>query len=141
MSDSTPKVTGIGGIFFRSKDPKATKDWYGENLGLAITPYGSSFEFRNANRPDEINYLSWSPFAEDTDYFEPLEKEFMVNYRVQNIEGLVEKLKANGVNVVDKIVAYDYGKFVHIMDLEGNKIELWEPVDSVFTDMGGETTK
>ncbi|TKG95078.1 VOC family protein [Puteibacter caeruleilacunae] len=141
MSDNTPKVTGIGGIFFRSKDPQKTNEWYGKNLGLAIDPYGSAFEFRNANRPDEINYLRWSPFSEDTDYFEPSQKEFMINYRVQNIEGLVEQLKANGVTVVDEIVEYEYGKFVHIMDPEGNKIELWEPIDSVFTAMGGETTK
>jgi predicted enzyme related to lactoylglutathione lyase len=141
MSNNTPKVTGIGGIFFRSKNPKDVKEWYGENLGLAITEYGSSFEFRNANRPEEINYLNWSPFKDDTTYFSPSEKEFMINYRVQNIEGLVEKLRENGVTIVDEIVAYDYGKFVHIMDLEGNKIELWEPIDEVFTKMGGATTK
>ena len=141
MDDTTPKVTGIGGIFFRSKDPKESREWYNKNLGLATTEYGSSFEFRNTNRPDEINYLSWSPFEEDTDYFNPSEKEFMINYRVQNIEGLVNNLKANGVEGVDEIVTYDYGKFVHIMDNEGNKIELWEPIDSVFTEMGGETTK
>jgi predicted enzyme related to lactoylglutathione lyase len=141
MSDNTPKVTGIGGIFFRSKDPKAAKDWYGQNLGLAISDYGSSFEFRNAHRPDEINYLSWSPFKDDMDYFDPSKKEFMINYRVQNIDGLVKNLKTNGVTVLDEIAEYEYGKFVHIMDLEGNKIELWEPIDSVFTQMGGETTK
>ncbi len=141
MNDLTPKVTGIGGVFFRSKNPKQTKEWYGKNLGLAITDYGSTFEFRNANRPNERNYLSWSPFKEDTNYFEPSEKEFMINYRVQNIEALVKKLKANGVIIVDEIVSYDYGKFVHVMDLEGNKLELWEPVDHVFTEMGGDTTK
>jgi len=140
MKDKTPKVTGIGGIFFRSKNPADVKKWYGENLGLAISEYGSSFEFRNANHPDEINYLSWSPFPETTEYFNPSKKEFMINYRVQNIEGLVKKLKENGVTIVDEIEEYDYGKFVHIMDLEGNKIELWEPVDSVFTKMGGPTT-
>ena len=141
MKDNTPKVTGIGGIFFKTKDPAAMKDWYGSNLGLAIDPYGSAFEFRNANRPDEINYLRWSPFAEHTDYFQPSEKDFMINYRVQKIEALVEQLQANGVTVVDEIETFEYGKFVHILDPEGNKIELWEPVDSVFTAMGGPTTK
>lgn len=141
MADTIPKVTGIGGIFFRTKDPSKTKEWYGENLGLAISQYGSSFEFRNANRPDEINYLQWSPFEEGTDYFDPSDKEFMINYRVQNMDGLVRKLRENGVTIVDEIVEYEYGKFVHIMDPEGNKIELWEPVDSVFTEMGGPTTK
>jgi len=141
MNDTTPKVTGIGGIFFKSEDPQKIKEWYGKNLGLAIDAYGSPFEFRNANRPDEINYLMWSPFAEKTEYFLPSEKQFMINYRVQNIEALVEKLRANGVTIVDTIEVYDYGKFVHIMDPEGNKLELWEPVDSVFTKMGGATTK
>ena len=141
MDEKPPKVTGIGGIFFKTENVKATKEWYGKHLGLAISEYGSSFEFRNANRPDEINYLNWSPFAKDTSYFNPSQKEFMVNYRVQNIEGLIEKLKAAGVTICDEIEEYDYGKFVHIIDLDGNKIELWEPVDSVFTAMGGETTK
>ncbi|MCK9398868.1 MAG: VOC family protein [Bacteroidales bacterium] len=140
MNDTVPKVTGIGGIFFRSKNPEETREWYGKNLGLAINEYGSSFEFRNANRPDEINYLQWSPFEEGLDYF-PAAQEFMINYRVQNIEELVKKLRANGVNIVDEIEEFEYGKFVHILDPEGNKIELWEPIDSVFTQMGGETTK
>jgi predicted enzyme related to lactoylglutathione lyase len=139
--DTTPKVTGIGGIFFFSEDPEKTKEWYAENLGLEVNQWGSSFEFRNANRPDEINYLQWSPFKQGSEYFSPSKKEFMVNYRVQNIEGLVNKLKNNGVTILDSIETYDYGKFVHIMDAEGNKIELWEPVDSVFTEMGGKTTK
>ena len=141
MNEKTPKVTGIGGIFFRSKDPKKSREWYRDHLGLAINNYGSSFEFRNAHEPQEINYLQWSPFDEQTDYFDPSKKEFMINYRVQNLEGLVEKLKKEGIQVLDEIASYDYGKFVHIMDHEGNKIELWEPVDRVFTEMGGETTK
>ena len=141
MNDTTPKVTGIGGIFFRSEDPQKIKEWYGQNLGMAIDEWGSPFEFRNANRPDEINYLIWSPHDQVTEYFKPSEKQFMINYRVQNIEGLVKKLRENGVTIVDTIEEYDYGKFVHIMDPEGNKIELWEPVDSVFTAMGGATTK
>ena len=141
MDDQTPKVTGIGGVFFKTSDPQKTKEWYSKNLGLATNEYGSPFEFRNAHRPDEINYLNWSPFSDDTDYFNPSEKEFMINYRVQNIVGLVENLKENGVKVVDEIEEYEYGKFVHIMDDDGNKIELWEPVDVVFTKMGLPTTK
>lgn len=141
QQEKTPKVTGIGGIFFFSENPEKTKDWYAKNLGLEVNKWGSSFEFRNANKPDEINYLQWSPFKKGSDYFAPSKKEFMINYRVQNIEGLVKKLKTNGVTVADSIETFDYGKFVHIMDAEGNKIELWEPIDSVFTAMGGKTTK
>ncbi|TNF42649.1 MAG: VOC family protein [Bacteroidetes bacterium] len=140
-NDTIPKVTGIGGIFFFSDNPDKAKEWYANNLGLEVNEWGSSFEFRNANRPDEINYLQWSPFKSGSTYFAPSKKEFMINYRVQNIEGLVKKLKANGVTILDEIETYDYGKFVHIMDPEGNKIELWEPVDKVFTEMGGKTTK
>ena len=137
----TPKVTGIGGIFFFAEDPEKTRAWYAENLGLAVSEWGSSFEFRNAHRPEEINYLQWSPFKQGSDYFAPSDKEFMVNYRVQNIEGLVRKLQENGVIVLDDIATYEYGKFVHVLDAEGRKIELWEPVDRVLTSMGGETTK
>ncbi|PLX22833.1 MAG: glyoxalase [Marinilabiliales bacterium] len=141
MDKSEPKVTGIGGIFFFSQNPKETKDWYHKNLGLAVNEYGSTFEFRNANKPDEINYLQWSPFEEGSDYFKPSDREFMINYRVQNIEALVKKLIVNGVRILDEIEEYDYGKFVHIMGPEGTKIELWEPKDHVFTAMGGDTTK
>ena len=138
---TTPRVTGIGGIFFYSKNPKETNEWYGKNLGLAIDEWGSPFEFRNANRPEEINYLRWSPFDEKSDYFKPSDKEFMINYRVNNMEGLIKKLRDNGVHIVDDIQEFEYGKFIHIMDNEGNKIELWEPIDTVFTAMGGVTTK
>jgi predicted enzyme related to lactoylglutathione lyase len=126
--DTTPKVTGIGGIFFFSDNPKETKEWYAKNLGFEINKWGSSsFESRNLNKPDEINSLQWSPFKKGDEYFSPSKKDFMINYRVQNIEGLVNKLKENGVTILDSIATYDYGKFVHIMDSEGNKIELWEP--------------
>lgn len=139
--DLTPKVTGIGGIFFFSENPEQTREWYAKHLGLEVNQWGSSFEFRNANRPEEINYLQWSPFKQGSEYFAPSKREFMINYRVQNIEGLVKKLRVEGVTIVDEIETFDYGKFVHIMDAEGNKIELWEPVDHVFTAMGLPTTK
>lgn len=127
QTDTTPKVTGIGGIFFFTENPKETREWYAQNLGLDVNDWGSTFESRNFNNPDVIDSLQWSPFKKDDAYFSPSKKEFMINYRVQNIEGLVAKLKQNGVTVLDDIASYDYGKFVHIMDTEGNKIELWEP--------------
>ncbi|WP_039948840.1 VOC family protein [Leptospira fainei] len=125
-----PKVTGIGGIFFFSDNLQQTKEWYAKNLGLEINEWGSTFESRNIDRPDEINSLQWSPFKRGDKYFSPSKKDFMINYRVQNIEGLVNNLKKNGVTVLDSIEASDFGKFVHIMDTDGNKIELWEPIDS-----------
>jgi len=130
INDTTPKVTGIGGIFFYSDNPKETNEWYSENLGIEINDWGSSsFESRNVNKPDKINSLQWKLFKNGDEYFSPSKKEFMINYQVQNIEGLVTKLKENGVTILDSIATYDYGKFVHIMDNEGNKIELWESVD------------
>ena len=126
VNDTTPKVIGIGGIFFFSDDPKQTREWYAKNLGLAVNDWSSTFESRNIQNPEEINALQWSPFKNGSEYFAPSEKEFMINYRVQNIEGLVDQLKENGVEVLDEITSYDYGKFVHIMDADGNKIELWE---------------
>ena len=126
--DTTPRVTGIGGIFFYSDHLKDTKEWYTKNLGIEINDWGSSgFESRNIDRPDEINSLQWKPFEKGDDYFSPSKKEFMINYRVQNIEGLVTKLTENGVTILDNMETYDFGKFIHIMDAEGNKIELWEP--------------
>ena len=142
MENKKKKVTGIGGIFFKCKSPDEMKNWYNQNLGLVTNEYGSLFECRKADKPDEKAYLNWSPFADDTKYFEPSEKEFMINYRVDNLEELVIELKANGVTILDSIETYEYGKFVHILDPENNKIELWEPIDSVFTDMyEGKTTK
>src|SRR5215203_5972804 len=123
INDTTPKVTGIGGIFFFSDNPAETRDWYAKNLGLEINDWGSSsFEFRNISRPEEINSLQWKPFKKDDEYFSPSKKDFMINYQVQNIEALVDKLKVNGVTILDDIETYDFGKFVHILDSEDNKI-------------------
>lgn len=136
------KVTGIGGIFFKCHNPKQLKEWYGNNLGLQTDEYGSLFEFRKADEPNEKAYLQWSTFSENTKYFEPSKKEFMINYRVENIELLVAELKLKGIVVLDSIETYDYGKFIHILDPEGNKIELWEPIDNDFTkNYKGKTTK
>lgn len=135
------KVTGIGGIFFKVKDPSKTKDWYSKNLGLVTNEYGSVFEFKTPDK-EETAYLNWSPMKDDTTYFEPSRKEFMVNYRVEDIESLVKELKENGVTILDEIASYEYGKFVHILDPDGNNIELWEPIDSSFRSLyEGKTTK
>jgi predicted enzyme related to lactoylglutathione lyase len=137
----TPKVTGIGGIFFFTDNPQNTKDWYQKNLGIDCNEWGATFASRNLENAAEINYLQWSPFKTGNEYFAPSKKEFMINYRVQNIEGLVAQFKQNGVTVLDEIASFDYGKFVHILDHEGNKIELWEPVDKVFTEMEEDKSK
>ncbi|MEN7547345.1 VOC family protein [Rapidithrix thailandica] len=131
LDTTTPKVTGIGGIFFCSDNPNETKEWYTKNLGIKINDWGSSsFESRSIDNPDKINSLQWKPFKSGDEYFSPSKKDFMINYQVQNIEAFVNKLKENGVTILDNITAYDgIGKFVHIMDVEGNKIELWEPED------------
>jgi predicted enzyme related to lactoylglutathione lyase len=128
------RVTGIGGIFFKSEDPKAQRNWYQQHLGMATNEYGSLFEFRESDRPDKKAYLQWSPFSADTKYFLPSEREFMINYRVENMVELVEQLKADGVTICDEMEVFEYGKFIHILDPEGNKIELWEPIDSAFTE-------
>jgi predicted enzyme related to lactoylglutathione lyase len=121
------KVTGIGGIFFKCKDAGKMKEWYKTHLGLDAGQYGANFEWREDADPTKKGSTVWSPFAETTKYFEPSTKDFMINYRVENLEALVEQLKNEGVTIVDKIEASDYGKFVHIIDVEGNKVELWEP--------------
>jgi predicted enzyme related to lactoylglutathione lyase len=127
------KVKGIGGIFFKCKNPGEIKAWYGKNLGMITDEYGALFEFVQSDESNKKGYLEWSPFSENTTYFQPSEKEFMINYRVENIELLLNELRKNGVKIVDSIQTYEYGKFVHILDPENNKIELWEPVDTVFT--------
>ncbi len=138
-------MTSIGGIFFKCKDPKKVRECYKTHLGLNTNPYGTVFEWRQAEDSTKKGFSQWSPFSEKTKYFEPSTKEFMINYRVDNLTALVEQLKKEGVSLTDTIETYDYGKFVHIMDIEGNKIELWEANDIVYErmgqELGSETTK
>lgn len=123
------KVTGIGGIFFKCKDPKKMKEWYQTHLGLNTNAYGATFEWREEADSTKKGSTQWAPFAENTKYFEPSTKDFMINYRVENLAALIEELKKEGVTIVDQMETYDYGKFVHILDAEGNKIELWEATE------------
>lgn len=141
----TKRVTGIGGIFFKCKDPKKVRDWYKTHLGLNTNEYGAVFEWHQGADSTQKGFTQWSPFSEKTKYFEPSTRDFMINYRVEHLEKLVEDLQKEGVTILDKIETVDYGKFVHILDVEGNKVELWEPNDIEFEklgkQMGAETTR
>ena len=135
------KVTGIGGIFFKCKDPDKLKDWYKTHLGLNTDQYGTNFEWREGTDPAKYGSTQWSPFSDSTKYFDPSTKDFMINYRVINLDILVEELKKGGVTILDNIEVYDYGKFIHIIDIEGNKIELWEPKDVEYNKVVGGRSK
>lgn len=139
------KATGIGGIFFKCKDPKKVRAWYQKHLGLKTNQYGTVFEWRQGADTAKKGFTQWSPFKESTKYFEPSTKDFMINYRVENLTALIAQMKKDSVTVLDTIETYSYGKFVHIMDIEGNKLELWEANDVEFEKLGkqinSETTK
>lgn len=124
------RVTGIGGLFFKTTNPKATKDWYQKHLGFDVDQWGCTFWWKDK----EGNKCStqWSPFAKDTDYFKPSTKDFMFNYRVENLKKLLEVLKEEGVTIIGEIQTFEYGKFGYIIDNDGNKVELWEPKDDAF---------
>jgi phosphoglycerate dehydrogenase-like enzyme/predicted enzyme related to lactoylglutathione lyase len=124
------RVTGIGGVFFKSANPKELVGWYGKHLGLKTDDYGSTFWWKDKSGNDCCT--QWSPFKDDTKYFQPSEKQFMQNFRVANLELLLGKLAEEGVTIVGEMETFDYGKFGWILDPEGNKIELWEPIDAVF---------
>ena len=113
-------------LFFKCKDPKKLKEWYKSHLGLNTDQYGTNFEWRQAADSTRKGFTQWSPFSDKTKYFEPSAKDFMINYIVEDLAGLVEQLKMEGVTIVDTMETYEYGKFIHIMDNEANKIELWE---------------
>ena len=144
-SNKMKKVTGIGGIFFKCKDPNKMKEWYKIHLGLDAGQYGANFEWRYADDPAKKGQTQWNVNSETAKLYEPSTKDFMINYRVENMQELVEQLKKEGVIIADTIQSAEYGKFVHIMDIEGNKIELWEPNDIEYEKlgikMGAKTTK
>lgn len=129
------RVTGLGGVFFKTKDPKKMKEWYATHLGMKGDEYGFSFQWKELGKEDakEPAVTAWSPFDEKTKYFEPSEKPYMFNYRVENLVELLRVLKEEGVQIVGQVQEYPYGKFGWIMDPDGNKIELWEPKDGGFS--------
>jgi predicted enzyme related to lactoylglutathione lyase len=122
------RVTGIGGIFFKSKDPDQLREWYRAHLGIeAEKDGGAMFKWRRSDDPERESCTVWSPFPSDTKYFAPSEKPFMINFQVENRDETLAQLKCEGVEVDPNVENYDYGKFGWIMDPEGNRIELWEP--------------
>jgi len=125
------KVTGIGGVFIKTKDPKAMAAWYQAHLGIEFGE-GSyiTFKWINDRDPTVPGNTVFSFFKEDTKYFDPGKQSFMINFRVKNLLSLLEKLKEQNVRVIGEVEEYEYGKFGWIMDPEDNKIELWEPVDA-----------
>jgi len=135
------KATGIGGIFFKCKDPKKMREWYAKNLGLQTNQYGTSFEWYQGADSTKKGFTQWAPFKETTKYFDPGKADYMINYRVEHLEDLVRQLKLDGVTVTDTIETVNYGKFVHILDAENNKVELWEPIDSEYGKFPGGKTK
>ena len=123
------RVTGIGGIFFKAKDQKKLSEWYDKHLGLSPDPSGGGvlLSWRELDDPERVGMTAWSVFKDDTKYFDPSRAPFMINYRVDDLDALLETLRAEGVEIDPKRENADYGRFAWIMDPEGNRIELWEP--------------
>lgn len=125
------RVTGIGGIFFKAHDPKTMMDWYSKHLGISPSSEDGEtyamFSWRDADDTAQLGSTVWSLFPQNTDYFGPGTSSCMVNYRVADLDGLLEQLRAEGVQVEEKIEEYEFGRFAWITDPEGNRIELWEP--------------
>ena len=126
------KVTGIGGVFFKTKDPKALKEWYEKALGIPMDQYGHAFVWRDDAKPEERCITQWSPMDEQTDYYAPSEHPYMINYRVDDLDAILERLISQGAKQVGEIEKYDYGRFAWVLDPDGRKLELWEPIDRVF---------
>lgn len=131
-------VTGLGGVFFTSEDPEKLKKWYEENLGLPCDEHGHLFRWRQADKPEKDGFTQFSVFDKSTEYLLPSKKGFMINFRVDDLEAIIEDLLEKGMRVIGDIEEYDYGKFGWVMDPDGNKIELWEPVDEDFAKMNEE---
>lgn len=121
------RVTGLGGVFFKSEDPEKMKTWYANHLGIESGEHGGGFHWRGSQDQDEVGFTAWSIFDQSSKYFDPDQREFMLNYRVENLVELLDTLKKEGVEIVGEIEKYSYGKFGWILDPEGRKIELWEP--------------
>ena len=123
------RVTGLGGVFFKAKDPKALYEWYRKHLGIESAPYIGA-KWRDADHPEIPGCNVWAIFPQDTKYFGPGPSPFMINFRVDNLKELLKALRQEGVQVDDKMEESEYGNFSWIIDPEGNRVELWEPPPS-----------
>ena len=122
------RVTGIGGIFFKARNHAALSTWYRDRLGIPVEEWGgATFHWRDEADPRRRGTTVWSPFKADTKHFAPSEREFMVNFRVDDVRTLLAQLKAEGCTVVGDVQESEYGVFGWVMDPEGNTIELWQP--------------
>ena len=122
------RVTGIGGIFFKVKDPVAMRAWYRDHLGIDVLEWGgAAFRWVDAEGNPTGGTTIWSLSDGSGDYFAPSTSSFIVNYRVADLHALVRELRKEGCNVLDKTEDSEYGKFGWVIDPEGNKVELWEP--------------
>jgi predicted enzyme related to lactoylglutathione lyase len=121
------RVTGIGGVFFKADDPEKMYGWYEKNLGIRREHGYVAFHWREDQNPDERGVTAWSIFRRESEYFNPSAAPLMINYRVDDLDGLLEALRAEGVQIDPKREDHEYGRFAWIFDPEGNKIELWEP--------------
>ncbi|MFM6934448.1 MAG: VOC family protein [Flavobacteriales bacterium] len=135
------RVTGLGGILFECENPEEMKKWYQAHLGLQTDAYGTNFEWRKTDNPSEKGFTQWSPMSKQSAYLQPSRNSFMLNYRVADLAALLPVLRSEGVHILDEIETFEYGKFVHILDLEGNKIELWEPNDAAYDEIVDGRTK
>ena len=138
IEPENPGVTALGGVFFKSRDPEGLKNWYREKLGVRAGKYGGVFQWRKEAPNNGRGFTAWSVFEDQTTYFTPSGHDHMINYRVNDLEALMNKLKAEGVKVIGEIEEYEYGKFGWVLDPDGRKIELWQPYDDVYQSIADE---
>jgi predicted enzyme related to lactoylglutathione lyase len=121
------RVTGLGGIFLKANNPEKIREWYKIHLGIESESWGAQLNWGDETNSKQPGYNVWNPFKADTTYFEPSDKQFMINFRVENLKELVSLLKIEGIEIIGEMIEDDFGTFAWILDPEGNKLELWEP--------------
>ena len=132
MGVRQPRVRAIGGVFFRSADPEATRSWYSQHLGLDVDAFGTNFAWRQEDAPERRGHTQWTPFPSDTSYFGASDQQYMINYRVDDLDALIEKLREEGVQIDGDLQCEKFGKFIHVIDSDGRRVELWEPLDDEY---------